>query len=146
MEAILIVSIFILCFSNRHTSKDIFGLMIDDIAYTTAGGGVPVAYNVYYEGEKIATIEGSKTSYTAAANGITEGELAFGVSAVYVTGKESKPAIVKVTVSTGISELVVDGKPVDVYSLDGKLVRSQAKSLNGLKGVYVINGKTVMLK
>ena len=54
--------------------------------------------------------------------------------------------LVKVTISTGISELVVDGKPVDVYSLDGKLVRSQAKSLNGLKGVYVINGKTVMLK
>ena len=133
-------------FAIRHTSKDIFGLLIDDIAYTTAGGGVPVAYNVYYEGEKIATVEGDKTTYTTAAQNVTEGELTFGVSAVYVTGKESKPAIVSVSVSTGINELSADGKPVDVYSLDGKLVRSQVKSLAGLKGVYVINGKTVMVK
>ena len=41
---------------------------------------------------------------------------------------------------------VYDGKPVDVYSVDGKLVRGQAKSLNGLKGVYVINGKAVIVK
>lgn len=70
----------------------------------------------------------------------------FGVSAVYVTGKESKPAFVTVSVSTDIRQIVSDGKPVDVYSLDGKLVRSQVKSLNGLKGVYVINGKTILVK
>ena len=133
-------------FAIRHTSKDIFGLLIDDIAYTTAGGGKPVAYNVYYDGTKIASVEGDKTTYTAAVENVTEGELTFGVSAVYVTGKESKPAFVTVSISTDIRQIVTDGKPVDVYSLDGKLVRSQVKSLNGLKGVYVINGKTILVK
>lgn len=52
-----------------------------------------------------------------------------------------------VEVTTAIKNIVVsDSKPADVYSLDGKLVRQQAKSLDGLKGVYVVNGKAVILK
>lgn len=120
-------------------------VMLGDIAYLV-GGSAPVAYNVYYEGEKIATVEGDKTTYTAAAAKLAAGERTFGVSAVYATGAESKPAVAKVTVTTAISEIVANGKAVDVYSLDGKLVRGQAKSLNGLKGVYVINGKAVIVK
>ena len=34
----------------------------------------------------------------------------------------------------------------DVYALDGKLISKQTNSLNGLKGIYVINGKTVIIK
>ena len=37
-------------------------------------------------------------------------------------------------------------EPVDVYSLDGKLVRKQVTSLSGLKGVYIVDGKKVVLK
>lgn len=111
MEAILIVSIFILCFSNET---------FEVLASST--DNKPEGFNKVYDGK---ITEAGWAEFTA--------ELPAGTK-------------VKVTVSTGISKLVVDGKPVDVYSLDGKLVRSQAKSLNGLKGVYVINGKTVMLK
>ena len=123
-------------------------VMLGDIAYLV-GGSAPVAYNVYYEGEKIATVEGDKTTYTVAADKVEAGERTFGVSAVYATGAESKPVVVKIKVEEGtdaISEIVANGKAVDVYSLDGKLVRGQAKSLNGLKGVYVINGKAVIVK
>lgn len=46
----------------------------------------------------------------------------------------------------GISLIAADGKPVDVYSLDGKLVRRQATDFSGLRGVYVIKGKAVLVK
>ena len=122
-------------------------VMLGDIAYLV-GGSAPVAYNVYYEGEKIATVEGDKTTYTVAADKVEAGERTFGVSAVYATGAESKPIVATITIGseTAISEIIANGKAVDVYSLDGKLVRGQAKSLNGLKGVYVINGKAVIVK
>ena len=79
---------------------------------------------------------------------VEAGERTFGVSAVYATGAESKPVVATITIGseTAISEIIANGKAVDVYSLDGKLVRGQAKSLNGLKGVYVINGKAVIVK
>lgn len=39
-------------------------------------------------------------------------------------------------------DMVESAQPVDIYSVDGRLVRSQAESTNGLtKGVYIINGK-----
>jgi hypothetical protein len=38
--------------------------------------------------------------------------------------------------------VVESAQPVDIYGIDGRLVRSQAESTNGLtKGVYIINGK-----
>jgi hypothetical protein len=35
---------------------------------------------------------------------------------------------------------------VDVYTIDGRLVRRQATSLEGLKGLYLIGNKKVYLK
>ena len=44
-------------------------------------------------------------------------------------------------------QLVVTEFPADVYSLDGRLVKQNAESLNGLaKGIYVVNGKKMMVK
>ena len=50
--------------------------------------------------------------------------------------------------TTGIDENVVDAEsPVDIYQLDGRLVRSNATSPKGLsKGVYIVNGKKVIMK
>ena len=68
------------------------------------------------------------------------------MTAVYADGTESKPVSATATATTAIEQIANDGEPVDVYSLDGKLVRSQARSLGGLKGVYVINGRKVLVK
>lgn len=39
-------------------------------------------------------------------------------------------------------DMIESAQPVDIYSVDGRLVRSQAESTNGLtKGIYIINGK-----
>ena len=47
---------------------------------------------------------------------------------------------------TGIGIITID-KPVDVYNIQGQKVRSNVTSLDGLpKGVYIINGKKVVIK
>ena len=131
-------------FAIRHTSTDVFGLMVDDITYL-GGASAAESFNIYVNGEKIANVAGDKTEYIVTPDKFAAGEQSFAVSAVYASG-ESKPVEVKITVVTGIKQIADGNKTFDVYTLDGKLVRQQAKSLEGLKGVYVINGKAVMVK
>ena len=131
-------------FAIRHTSTDVFGLMVDDITYL-GGASEAIGFNIYINGEKIANVAGDKTEYLISPDKFVAGEQEFAVSAVYANG-ESKPVAVKLTVVTGIKQIADGNKTFDVYTLDGKLVRQQAKSLEGLKGVYVINGKAVMVK
>lgn len=48
--------------------------------------------------------------------------------------------------ATGISNISLDvNKAVKVYNLNGQLV-SEGKSFNGLKGIYIVNGKKMILK
>ncbi len=131
-------------FAIRHTSTDVFGLMVDDITYL-GGASEAIGFNIYINGEKIANVAGDKTEYLISPDKFVAGEQEFAVSAVYANG-ESKPVAVKLTVVTGIKQIADGNKTFDVYTLDGKLVRQQAKSLEGLKGIYVINGKAVMVK
>ena len=49
-------------------------------------------------------------------------------------------------VASGITEIAADGQPVDVYTIDGRLVRRQATSLEGLKGLYLIGNKKAFVK
>ena len=137
-------------FAIRHNSTDVFGLMVDDITFTSVGGALSLSkFNVYFQGELIATVEGDVTTYLVPSDKLTAGKrMSFDVTAVYSNGVESLPAtaLIEVITVTGIDQISVDGKPVDVYSLDGKLLRSQATSLAGLKGIYVINGKKYLVK
>ena len=72
------------------------------------------------------------------------------VSAVMGNGKESRPVVVEISGAnqeiTAIEQLTGNNKPVDVYSIDGKLVRQEATDLKGLKGAYIINGQKVVIK
>lgn len=129
----------------RHfNSSDMYVLVVDDITYTM--GGQPSKYNIYYEDALIASIEGNTTTYTVAAEKLEFGEHTFAVSAVYGNGQESKPTTATITVTVDIKQIAADGSPVDIYSIDGKLIRRQATSLKGLKGMFVANGKTIILK
>jgi len=134
-------------FAIRHTSTDVFGLLVDDVTFVASGGAeAPASFNIYFDKSKLASVAGDKTSYTADATGLALGEHTFALTAVYANGAESKPVTATVTIATGIHQIAADGKAVDIYSLDGKLVRSQATSLDGLKGFYIVNGKTIMIK
>ena len=133
-------------FAIRHTSTDVFGLLIDDVKFSANTTATVASFNIYYNNEKIATVDGDKTTYTVAADKVEVGTQTFGVSAVYANGAESRVTTATIEIVTGIEQIAADGKPVDVYSIDGKLIHNQAKSLDGLKGLYIVNGKKIMVK
>ena len=69
----------------------------------------------------------------------------YAVTAIYADGTESAP--VEVNVPTGIENVITDGQPVDVYTIDGKLVRRQTTTLRGLrKGTYVVGNKKIIIQ
>lgn len=88
-----------------------------------------------------------------ASDDIAAGSLTAYLKEVTLTTSEEvefTPADVNFTItatnSSGISEMTMS-KPVDVYDLQGNKIRQHATSLNGLsKGVYIINGKKVVIR
>ena len=129
----------------RHTSTDVFGVMLDDVTFNYAGA--VTSYNIYCDGQLVATVEDGVTTYTVPADQLTDGDHTFAVTAVYANGQESQPASATLTV-TGIEGLLITGHgqlPADIYTTDGRLVRRQATTLNGLKGIYIINGKKTVI-
>ena len=106
-------------------------------------------------------------TYSGFKNDETEEVLTKKPTATTIATKDSKPGEYEVTVSggeaknyelsytngklivteaSGIREISVK-HPVDVYTLQGFKVRTKATTLEGLpKGVYVINGKKVVVK
>lgn len=73
-------------FAIRHTSEDIFGLMIDDITYIPAPEP-PVSYNIYLDGEFVGNVDANTFSYDF--TNVAGGEHECAVSAVYPGGIES---------------------------------------------------------
>jgi hypothetical protein len=130
-------------FAIRHTAQDIFGLLLDDVTFER-GASAPVGYNIYVDGELVGST--ADTAYDLPATGLADGEHTFAVTAVYDGGKESAPATAVINITNGIDEITVDGQPVDVYTIDGRLVRRQATSLEGLNGLYLIGNKKVYVK
>lgn len=52
-----------------------------------------------------------------------------------------------VTQSSGISAVLNDARPVDVYSLTGVKIRSQVRSLEGLpRGIYIVGTRKVIIR
>lgn len=128
-------------FAIRHNSTDIFGLLLDDITYTRGGGEID-HYNIYVDGELVDSTDGTTINVEIDESG----EHTVSVTAVYTNGTESAPVSADPVTTTAIDKVTVDGKPVDIYSIDGKLIRKQATTLEGLRGIYVINDKKVIIK
>lgn len=142
-------------FAIHHTTRVghnyLFG--IDDISFERATPGVNdsiIGYNIYLDGEKIASVKGDELAYTDEA--VDEGAHVYNVTVVY----QSKDGDVNesgfsndasITV-TGIEAVEANAEGTyDVYTIDGKVVRLGAKSLNGLShGVYIINDRQYIIK
>lgn len=128
-------------FAVRHCTpaQSALCFMLDDATYERNVGAD--SYNIYRNGELIANVIG--TSYDDNDN-TSEGDI-YQVTAVYPDGSESAPIS---TTVTGIKSVVLSGaSKFDVYTVDGKLVRKDAKQLGGLKpGVYIINGQKIILR
>lgn len=133
-------------FAIRHVAVDQFAMMVDDITFT-AGGGEVAGYNIYVDGEDgvYDTVEG--TTYTIENIGAAKW---VAVSTVMANGAESQPVVVEISGAnqeiTAIEQLTGNNQPVDIFSIDGKLIRQQTTDLKGLKGAYVINGQKVIVK
>lgn len=128
-------------FAIRHTAKDIFGLLVDDVTYSV-GSVAPASFNIYVD----AAAAGTATETTAELKNLTYGNHVFAVTAVYANGAESKPVTATLDVVNAINEILNSGKSFTIYTVDGKLINRQATSLKDLKGAYIINNKKVILK
>ena len=54
---------------------------------------------------------------------------------------------IAVSTATGIEEITAGVKKAfDAYSLDGRFLRQQTNNMDGLKGVYIIDGKAILVK
>ena len=126
-----------------HQKTPQTGLMfgIDDVTFTKAMP-VPTYYGIYRGGERIDKVAATQFYYVDNNAGDNN---RYAVTAIYADGTESAPA--EVSIPTGIDNVVMDGKPIDVYTIDGKLVRRQTTTLRGLrKGVYVVGNKKVVVE
>jgi hypothetical protein len=118
-----------------------YGLKIDDITYSKITS--VDHFNIYVDGRLVGT--SAEAAYTIDGP-LTVGRHKIAVTAVYADGTETIPAYATLEYADAITEILMSGKPFDVYSTDGKLVRKQTRSVEGLRGVYVIDNKSVILK
>ena len=88
----------------------------------------------------VATTDATKDSPAGEYAITVSGGSAQNYSFVYVGGT------LTIEEASGITSIVGDGKPFDVYTVNGIKVRHQVTTLEGLpKGLYIINGKKVNL-
>ena len=119
-----------------------YGMKLDDITYNVMC--TVDHFNIYVDGKLAGTSE--EASYLINTP-LEEGDHKIAVTAVYADGTESVPAYATIDyVPTSIRGIVTSGKPFDIYTTDGKLVRSNTHTTNGLKGVYIIDNRKTVLK
>lgn len=89
----------------------------------------------------VATTEADVTSLPGEYAIVVSGGEAKNYAFKYVNGK------LTVTKEDAIVDLITQGKAFDIYTVSGVKVRSNATTLKGLaRGIYMINGKKVLVK
>lgn len=111
-----------------------FIMMIDDIHFQV---GVVAGFNVFKNGEKVATLDADATQYTTTADKNDE----FYVTVVYADGRESDPSNVW-GLNTAVGVDTMDANVVtarQIYDLNGRPVSGMLRP-----GIYVVkaNGQT----
>ena len=77
-------------FAIRHTSKDIFGMLIDDVTYEANNVTIePVSYKIYLDGQYVATVPATTDPLSYDFGTLAAGTHVASVSAVYPNGVES---------------------------------------------------------
>lgn len=140
-------------FAIHHVTPadDCFLFGLDDITYEKGAVlDAIVGYRVYRDGVLVATVDGQTTAYTD----VTDDGLqhTYNVTVVYedASGSRYESAFSNsATIATSIAaiENSLKATSYDIYTLDGKAVMLDAKSLKGLqKGMYIINERKFILK
>lgn len=117
--------------------------MIDDITYTY-GPGTVILYRIYRDGTLVGTVPSDQTTFvdkTADSNT----KYVYGVTAVYFDGESE--ATIATDTTTGINGVSKAEKTFDVYTIDGIRVATNVSNFSTMKkGVYIVNGKKVIVK
>lgn len=126
------------------SSDDAYMFLVDDVTYNR-GYGKLKGFNVYCNGKLVKSLDADATSATLEFDPTVWNRNRYSVSAVF-DGGESDGATNDDCLVTAIRSVTVDAQhPVDVYTVDGKLVMKNATSLSALKhGVYVVNGQKIV--
>lgn len=134
-------------FAIRHNTLAGQGFMfeVDDVTYTQAASAEITGYNIYRDGEKIATVGADATTYTD--ENVDGDRHVYNVTVIYADGESrySNDALIDVTGIDSVTTLP-DGK-FDVYTTGGIRVKTQTSNLNGLRpGVYIVNGTKYVVR
>ena len=63
------------------------------------------------------------------------------------TSRISEGLLFVKSIDTGISSIISDQQPANIYDLNGRLVRARATTLEGLKpGIYISRGRRFVVK
>ena len=134
-------------FAIRNTTEGapFDGLLIDDISYL-AGYGLLEGFNVYRDRELIESLPADATSFSEAQ--MPWGRHQYAVTAVFAGG-ESALATSSDLIFTGITtvqsgSVTVDRQPV--YNLQGQRVGVRSDLQRLPKGVYVVDGKKIVVR
>ena len=129
---------------NHNTAAaNSFVFMIDDITYTYGPGAV-ILYRIYRDGTLVGTVPSDQTTFVdKTADNNTK--YVYGVTAVYFDGESE--ATIATDATTGISDVFKAEKTFDVYTIDGIRVATNVSNFSTMKkGVYIVNGKKVIVK
>ena len=110
-------------------------------------------FEVVYEGWKLQDTESVLTKKPVATTTATK-DSPVGEYTITLNGGEAQnyeltyqSGKLTVTVPSGIAELMKSGRPFDVYDAKGRKVCHQVTTMKGLKkGIYIINGKKVVVR
>ena len=141
-------------FAIHQYTSDSFLFGIDDITFEQGVDGVNekvTGYNIYRDGELVGHIDGDHTTFTDTD---VEGDkdYVYNITVVYedAEGNSSESGFSNdATINvTSIEAIEAQGATsYNVYTLDGKTVLLNAKSIKGLKkGAYIINDKKYIIK
>lgn len=129
-------------FAIHHvsTADEAYIFRLDDFTYLTSGGTVS-KFNIYQDGTLL------KQSSTPYATLDSDGQAhTYSVTALYANGCESAPRSVTVA-TTGISTVKqIAVKNGFIYNVKGQLVRRDGNTHGLPAGIYIINGKKIVLK
>ncbi|MBO7112652.1 MAG: choice-of-anchor J domain-containing protein [Bacteroidaceae bacterium] len=127
---------------NLTAGNSAICMLISDIKYIK-DIGQPVGYNIYVDGVRIGASDSK--GFVVNADALSKENHQFAVTAVYSNGTESGPVTVGLDISTDIRLIPGNGKPFDIYSTDGKLIRSNALDTEGLEGLFIIDGNKILI-
>ena len=124
-------------FAIRNVSGNYsaLALFVDDVTFERLSP-LPVSYNIYADEQLVQNVVLGAPFHVDGRAG------QYAITAVYANGDESLP-VVFTAGTQGIADLSTNGTmgTATVYDLSGRRVMSPAK-----KGVYIVNGKAVIVK